>query len=710
MPRMNLLRGPLVVVLHLLALSHASPRTYLGKDELLRRQIDPGSLKSAYDYIIVGGGQSGLVIANRLSEDTTKTVLVVEYGTFDNNPSQVEPSSATSYPPMDLFNVTSVPQPGIGNRTGTVYAAAVVGGGSTINGMLFERGSAEDYDNWEKLGNAGWGFSGLLPYFKKSTTFNTPIDPSVVADANITWDTSVYGTDGPIQATYPPWVWPGTKIQFKAFSEVGVPTQFEAAGGNSYNAFWVPSNVDANGRRSYARNEYFDPAQSRPNLSLLVNYRVNEVLFSSTKRAQSVTIQARGTANGASTITVNANTEIVLCAGWLHTPHILQRSGVGPKALLTAAGIPILSDLPGVGSNLQDHPAAFIQFTYKTDVFPNPSSLQTNATFAAWAQQQWTQLREGPLSLTTGNSLGTIPLTTMNPTGYQAIISKALAQTPATYLPKAYTAEQLAGFVEQRNLLTASYGSSTNGIFEIPFNGGASTALCLDKPMSRGTVTLKTTDRYAEPSVDYNTNVNPVDVDLTISAARFYRTWMAAPSMQQLGPTELTPGTTLTTDAQLNTWVSGSMSSSTAHSCCTAAMMPQNLGGVVSPDLLVYGVTGLSVGDISVIPLIPATHTCATVYAIAEKAADLIKARAASPGNPGSTSSTTSISSTTSSTTSTTSSTTSQPTTTKTTTTTAPVPTQTHWGQCGGIGWQGPTVCAAPFTCKVSNPYYSQCL
>jgi choline dehydrogenase-like flavoprotein len=263
----------------------------------------------------------------------------------------------------------------------------------------------------------------------------------------------------------------------------------------------------------------------------------------------------------------------------------------------------------------------------------------------------------------------------MNPTGYQDIITKALAQTPATYLPKTYTAEQLSGFVEQRKILTTSYGSSTNGIFEIPFSGGASTALCLDKPMSRGTVTLRTTDRYAEPSIDYNTNINPVDVDLTISAARFYRRWMAAPSMQQLGPTELSPGTSLTTDAQLSTWVSSSMGSSTAHACCTSAMMPQNLGGVVSPELLVYGVTGLSVGDISVIPLIPATHTCATVYAIAEKAADLIKARAASGGDPSTTSSTP---------TSTTTSTTSQPPTTTTTTTTAPVPTQTHWGQCGG--------------------------
>ena len=254
--------------------------------------------------------------------------------------------------------------------------------------------------------------------------------------------------------------------------------------------------------------------------------------------------------------------------------------------------------------------------------------------------------------MTTGNILATVPLTTMNPSGYQTIINKALAQTPAEYLPKSYTTAQINGFIEQRKLLTASYGSSTNGIFEIPFSGGASTALCLEKPMSRGTVTINTTDHYAEPIVDFQTNVNPVDIDLTISAARFYRTWMQAPSMQQLGPTELSPGTNLTTDAQLSSWVTSSMSTSTAHSSGTAAMMPQDLGGVVSPDLLVYGVTGLSVGDISVIPLIPATHTCATVYAISEKAADLIKSRAdGAPGDPGEPSTTVTTSSTTASTT-----------------------------------------------------------
>jgi choline dehydrogenase-like flavoprotein len=142
-----------------------------------------------------------------------------------------------------------------------------------------------------------------------------------------------------------------------------VSKQIEHASGTAYNAFWVPSNVEPRRiTRSYARNGYFDPVASRPNLKLLTGYRVNEVQFDSNKRAESVTIQQRGTANGAQTRTVRANKEIVLCAGWLHTPQILQRSGIGPRALLTQAGIPVVVDLPGVGSNLQDHPVTSVNF------------------------------------------------------------------------------------------------------------------------------------------------------------------------------------------------------------------------------------------------------------------------------------------------------------------------------------------------------------
>ncbi|KAF9032619.1 hypothetical protein BJ165DRAFT_1568401 [Panaeolus papilionaceus] len=667
-------------------------------DALRARQIDVGQLSAAYDYIVVGGGQSGLVIANRLSQDPTKSVLIVEYGYIDDNPAQIEPSSATQYRQALLFNATIVPQPGINNRGGPVYAASVVGGGSTVNGMLFDRGSKDDYDNWERLGNPGWGWDGLLPYFKRSAMF-TPPRADLAAEYNITWDIGRAYGDGPIQATFPDWQWPSIKVQWKAWTEVGVPIQVEGAAGDAHGAYWVPSNVDQQYRRSYARSGYFDPVRTRSNLKLLTGYRVNEILFNSKKRAEGVRIQARGTANGAATVTVKAAQEVILCAGWLHTPQILQRSGIGPSALLQQANIPVLVDLPGVGGNLQDHPAVGIsyQFDYvtdRTDLVPNRGSLQTNQTFAQWARDQWA-LRKGPSSMGVGNSLATVPWPILSPT-YQTTIDKGKTQNAAAYLPKSYNSQQVAGYVAQRDLLLTSFGKTDNGVVEIPFSGGSSTSLVLERPFSRGTVLLNPSDKYAEPTIDYNVNINPLDTEVFVAVVKFTRRWFAAPSHQQLTPVESSPGTSVSSDAQIATWAASSMTPSTAHSCGTSAMQPRDQAGVVSPELLVYGVTGLSVGDISIIPMIPGTHTCATVYAIAEKAANLIKARYDSSIPPAPTSpATTSIPSS--------------------TTTMTPMPTTTtcaiaKWGQCGGQGYNGCKVCASGSTCTYANPYYSQCL
>lgn len=155
------------------------------------------------------------------------------------------------------------------------------------------------------------------------------------------------------------------ELQWKAWAELGVPIQKEGAAGDAYGAFWVPTNNDQTYRRSYARSGYYDPVASRENLKIITGYRVNEVLFSAKKHAESVTIQERGTPNGASTISVKANKEIVLCAGWMHTPQVLQRSGLGPKDLLDEAGIKQIVDLPGVGANLQDHAVTGISYNCK---------------------------------------------------------------------------------------------------------------------------------------------------------------------------------------------------------------------------------------------------------------------------------------------------------------------------------------------------------
>jgi choline dehydrogenase-like flavoprotein len=327
--------------------------------DLREREIKPAHLKECYDYIVVGGGQSGIVIGSRLSEDPDASVLVVEYGYIDTNPDQIQPSSATRYLPRDLYNITGT---GGGSST-TVYAAAVVGGGSTVNGMLLNRGSQEDYNNWAALGNKGWDWDGLFPYFRKSSTFNPPA-PQLAKEFNMTWDLRAFD-HGPIQLSFAPFQWPGIIPQFAGMVEAGVPLQIEGSI-NGYGAKWEPAAIDPRTvTRSYAVSGYYNPVSNRTNLHLLTGWRVNEVLFNAHKHATGISMQERGTPDGQKTKQVKAKNEIVLTAGWLHTPQVLQRSGIGPSWLLRKAGIPIVYDSPGVGSNFQDHAVTGFAFNCK---------------------------------------------------------------------------------------------------------------------------------------------------------------------------------------------------------------------------------------------------------------------------------------------------------------------------------------------------------
>lgn len=636
---------------------------------LQARQITVQEARASYDYVIAGGGQAGLVIANRLSEDPSKTVLVVEYGYLNTDPAQEEPSSATAYKQHLLYNVTSTPQPGLNGRANlTVFAAAVVGGGSTINGMMLDRGAPDDYDNWAKLNNPGWSFRELLPYFKKATTL-TPPEKKLAREFGITYDLSAYGKNSPVHVSYPTYQWPATKVQYQGMLQAGVAPQKEGAL-HAYGLFWFPGALEpVTVKRSYAVSGYYRPAAARKNLDLLTGTRVNEVVFDKAKRATGVTIQAR-TADGLgiepTVQTIKAAREVVLTSGFLHTPQILQRSGVGPADLLRRANIPVVVDLPGVGANFQDHPAGRTNFRFDTDVTPNPSFLTENATFKAWADELWATNRTGPRSITVGNVGSWIPLSVLTPE-YKGILKTLSSQKVAQFLPSVYSKSSalLEGYKAQHKILSNSFARLTTGVIELPFSGRGSSSLSLEHPLSRGTVLLNPADKYAEPVIDYNTFANPVDALVVARAVGFVRRWMSTAAMQTLTPVETSPGADLTTDDALVASVRASASPSTAHGCCTAAMAPRKFGGVVASDLRVYGVSGLSVGDVSMIPLIPGAHTCATVYAIAEKAADLIKQR------------------------------------------TRDVP---FLGQCGGKGYTGSTVCKAPHKCKALTSLFSQCL
>ncbi|KAL8954545.1 MAG: hypothetical protein Q9183_007061, partial [Haloplaca sp. 2 TL-2023] len=256
-------------------------------------------------------------------------------------------------------NYESVPQPGLNNKSQPVYSAGVVGGGTVINGLFFNRGSAADYDTWEELGNPGWGWNGLLPYFKKSETF-TPPPEELAAQYPISGDLEPHGTDGPVGSSFPNYQYPVLQYFYQAWNSIGVSSNPQPNGGRAVDAFYSTLSIlGTNQSRSSADTAYYRPiAGKRPNFQLLPLHSVTKILFNKKqKRATGVQYVSR---NDTKTIlSVRAHHEVILAAGAPRSPQILQVSGIGPKDLLSNLGIEVIKDLPGVGHNFQDQPTYF---------------------------------------------------------------------------------------------------------------------------------------------------------------------------------------------------------------------------------------------------------------------------------------------------------------------------------------------------------------
>ncbi|KAK6207069.1 hypothetical protein LQW54_007497 [Pestalotiopsis sp. IQ-011] len=585
-----------------------------------------------FDFIVVGGGLSGLVVANRLSEDPETTVLVVENGFLDKNYKTDVPYATTVANPADMWNITSAPETWLDNETFVVYVGSVVGGGSIINGMACTRGSVGDYDAWEQLGNPGWGWDGLFPYFLKSTNFTPPL-PGIVEEYGVTWNRSVWGDNGPVQVGHPSTFFPDTKIVRSSWIATGARNLTDGGDGDSMGLAWLPTDVDTRtGTRSSARAAYYEPYAARSNLYLLTGHRVTEILFDGPElEASGVIIQSR---EDNSTFKAFADKEIVLAAGAIFTPHLLQLSGLGPKKILEAANITVKKDIPAIGSNFQDHPVLYMSYNISNQSFPEPQSLAKNATYNETAWEQYLENRTGPYTSGlvgyNGNSAQALTLPGVID-DYEGLTSNITSQRALDYLPDIYaqSAALLKGFKAQRSILGELFAQNQSSCCELIPSIVGSATVSVQKPLSRGTITLDPTNPGALPVVRYNTLMNPVDASIMVSMVRKERAHWSLPELARYAPVEYLPGAQYQTDEEIlaASIAAGIVRPSFAHPSGTCAMMPEELGGCVGPDLRVYGTRKLSVVDASVIPMIPATHLQMTMYAVAEKAADIIKSR-----------------------------------------------------------------------------------
>ncbi|KAK1996284.1 GMC oxidoreductase [Colletotrichum falcatum] len=593
---------------------------------ILEKRGDAKLLPS-YDYVVVGGGASGLTVANRLSEDPSVTVLVIEAGELDAGedfvkiPGLAGGAVGTKYD----WNTTYVANDAIGGRAVSIPQGKIVGGSTKLNRMVFDRGSKSDYDRWELLGASGWNWDTMLPYFKKNENF-TPPTPEIKSEWSIQVDAAAHGNDGLMQVTYSPFFWPTTKFMVDAVKELGISIATDQANGGPIGGYFCPHNQDPKtATRSSAREAYYDNFTGRQNLHLLTGHQATRVVTAGLGDSVRATGVEFAASKDAQTQTVGANKEVILAAGTLHTPQILQVSGIGDRALHASINVETVVDLPAVGQNLHDHVLLTVVNTINTTL-PVSSMLQSNATFAAEARAQYDSHQNGPLSSPTGDFIAFLPLSTYSKAG-QTLSSQAAAQDGTAFLPSGTPTEVVNGYRAQQKILNERLSANDSALLEMIWSDGTF-VLGLQHPYSRGSLRVASSSTFDAPVADVAFLKNPLDVSLLVEAVKFARTVAGTEAVKGLQPSEAVPGANVTSDDAIADFVR-QQSSTLYHPVGTCKLGPREEGGVVDANLNVYGIKGLRVVDASIMPLLPASHIMTTVYAVAEKAADIIRGKTA---------------------------------------------------------------------------------
>ncbi|SLM34007.1 Glucose-methanol-choline oxidoreductase, N-terminal [Lasallia pustulata] len=639
---------------------------------LFGRDLNAPLLQS-YDYVVVGCGISGLVVANRLSEDSSVQVLCIEAGEPDQGEDVID---IPVYVGADIggvydWDLTTVPQTQLDGAIRPMPQGKVLGGGSILNAMCWNRGGQDDFDAWEALGNPGWSWDGLLPYFMKSETY-TPVYSEEIADEySIHYNPAVHGTSGPVNVSYPNFFYPQSANLFAALNYLGVPTAFDPNDGTTAGAAFVPTDLNPDSQtRADARVSYYDPYATRENFHVITGQHVTQVLIDGTTNNEEASDQTNGgnvngdgsasggglgfdpgssttpptgekrsrdanTANlritgvefaadaAAPRQTVYATREVIVAAGALHSAQLLQLSGIGPAALLETYNITVAIDLPGVGNNLQDHCLVGTFYPYNNASFPLPTELTTNATYNLEAEAEYDATRTGPWTAGSPNGLAFPPLSLISNNSW-VILDNASMQNPTDYLVPGLDSTVIAGYTAQSASLVQRLAETTVAAYEIINNNAGSLTVSVMHPFSRGTCYINSPDPFDPPLIDPRWLTNPVDRQVLIEALQFNRLILAAPSMLELQAAQFVPPFDAD-EAALNQVIDNGIRTE-FHPSGTCAMLPLEQGGVVDSRLVVWGTQNLRVVDAGIFPLIPAAHLQAVVYGVAEKAADIIKA------------------------------------------------------------------------------------
>ncbi|MCJ1449298.1 MAG: hypothetical protein MMC23_009818 [Stictis urceolatum] len=570
-----------------------------GRTRLLGSSFGVLGVNATFDYVIVGGGTSGLVVAKRLSEDPSVSVAVIEAGSFyefsNGNHSQVpaydfyaSSGSPTDLQPLVDWGLITVPQEQLGGRRIHFAQGKCFGGGSARNYLAFQRGTKGSYQAWANIvGDRSYEYDQFQSYFKRSPQF-TPPDYSKRGGPQVPFDTSAFDAQGgPLQVAYPNYYAPISDGAAKGFREVGIK---EIPGLNSGNligyAEFTLSVDNIAAARSSSETSFLQDSLASGNLLYYQQTLAKQITFDSNKHATGVMVNTAGVQ-----YLLSARKEVIVAAGAFRSPQLLMVSGVGPKQQLGSIGVPVIADLRGVGQNLQDQPLYGV--SYRVNV-PTNSRLTNNASFAFQATQDYLNHQKGPLSSSGGNYVGWEKLPEPYRSHLTADALKDLARFPRDW-------------PELELLPSASTQAPTNDTADY-----ASMTVALVASTSRGNVTLSSKDTSVNPLINPNWLGTSTDQQVAIGGFRRARQIFNATGLV-VGP-EFSPGAQVQTDEQILAYIRKTMTT-IHHAVGTCPMGKKGDNqAVVDSNGKVFGVTGLRIVDSSVFPILPPGHPQATVF------------------------------------------------------------------------------------------------